>query len=136
MILVRNYLETILADLNQYSQVNRNHYEPYLALLFLFKPFSVDDVETRSLIQSLVNIDEVTEGLLRRDLEQCAILERGYIHGSTSMVISRFAWRVFGQDNLLRCQSQRHCEFMGTLMRFFPRYRHRILRVFSKHCVN
>ena len=78
--LVRKYLETILADLNQYSHINRNHYEPYLALLFLLKPFSVDDVETRSLIQTLANIDEVTEGLLRRDLEQCAILER---HGST-----------------------------------------------------
>ena len=63
MTLVRKYLETILADLNQYSHINRNHYEPYLALLFLFKPFSVDDVETRSLIQTLANIDEVTEGL-------------------------------------------------------------------------
>ncbi len=78
--LIWNYLETILADLNQYSQVNRNHYEPYLALLFLFKPFSVDDVETRLLIQSLMNIDKITERLLRRDLEQCTVLER---HGST-----------------------------------------------------
>ena len=78
--LVRNYLETILADLNQYNRINRNPYEPYLALLFLFKPFSVDDVKTRSLIQSLVNIDKIAERLLRRDLERCAVLER---HGST-----------------------------------------------------
>ena len=78
--LVRKYLDNILADLNQYSQINRNHYEPYLALLFLFKPFSIDDAETRLLIESLANIDELTQGFLRRDLEQYAILER---HGNT-----------------------------------------------------
>lgn len=78
--LVRKYLDTILADLNQYSQINRNHYEPYLALVFLFKPFSIDDAKNSSLIQSIADIDERTQRFLRRDLEQYVILER---HGST-----------------------------------------------------
>ena len=78
--LVRKYCHGILAELRNNNRVDCDLYEPYLALLFLLKPFSVDDDETRLLIQSLVNLDKVTEGLLRRDLEQCAVLER---HGST-----------------------------------------------------
>ena len=78
--LIRNYVKTILDELEQNDRVDRNQYEPYLALLFLLKPFAVSDDETRSLIRSLVNIDEAQEGFLLRDLEQCAVLER---HGDT-----------------------------------------------------
>ena len=78
--LVRNYLETILAELKQRDQIDFKIYEPYLALLYLLKPFSVSDTGIRSLIRSLVNIDEVQEGLVLRNLEQCAVLER---HGDT-----------------------------------------------------
>ena len=78
--LIRNYVKTILDELEQNDRVDRNQYEPYLALLFLLKPFAVSDDETRLLIRSLVKIDESQEGFLLRDLEQCAVLER---HGDT-----------------------------------------------------
>ena len=78
--LIKNYVQTILAELEQNDWIDRNQYEPYLALLFLLKPFAVSDDETRSLIRSLVKIDEAQEGFLLRDLEQCAVLER---HGDT-----------------------------------------------------
>ncbi len=78
--LIRNYIKTILTELEQSDLADRNQYEPYLALLFLLKPFAVSDDETRLLIRSLVNIDEAQEGFLLRDLEQCAVLER---HGDT-----------------------------------------------------
>ena len=78
--LIRNYIKTILTELEQSDLADRNQYEPYLALLFLLKPFAVSDDETRSLIRSLVKIDESQEGFLLRDLEQCAVLER---HGDT-----------------------------------------------------
>ena len=78
--LVRNYLETILADLNQYSHVNRSLHEPYLALLFLLKPFSVKDDETRSLIREFVDTNKRQERSLLKDLESCGVLER---HGDT-----------------------------------------------------
>ena len=78
--LVRNYFQTILNDLRGNNQVTANHYEPYLALLFLLKPFSVNDAQTRPLIRSLVNLDEVREGNLLKNLEQCNVLEH---HGDT-----------------------------------------------------
>ena len=78
--LIRDYLETILFELKQSNVVNRNLYEPYLALLFLLKPFNVSDDETGSLIRSLVDINKTQEKSLLRDLEQCAVLER---HGAT-----------------------------------------------------
>ena len=78
--LVRTYFKTILDELGRNSQVAANCYEPYLALLFLLKPFSVDDTQTRSLIRLLVNINEVREGYLLKNLEQCNVLEH---HGDT-----------------------------------------------------
>ena len=76
--LVRDYFATILNELK--NRVAPDCYQPYLALLFLLKPFSINDAETRSLIRNLVHINKVQEGLLLRDLEQCAVLER---HGDT-----------------------------------------------------
>ena len=78
--LIRDYLETILAELKQRDRIDFKIHEPYLALLYLLKPFTLSDDETRSLIRSLVNIDEFQEGVLLKDLEQCAVLER---HGDT-----------------------------------------------------
>ena len=78
--LVNDYLETILAELKRTNQPSLYCYEPYLALLYLLKPFSIHDVENRSLIRSIMNIDEVQEGHVLRHLEECAILER---HGAT-----------------------------------------------------
>ena len=78
--LIRDYLKNILAELKQHNGLDRKIYEPYLALLYLLKPFAVSDTGTRLLIRSLVNIDQSQEGVLLRDLEQCAILER---HGDT-----------------------------------------------------
>ncbi len=74
--LVRDYLDTILAELKQRDQIDFRIYEPYLALLYLLKRFSISDTGVRSLIRSLVNIDEVQVGLVLRNLERCAILER------------------------------------------------------------
>ena len=81
--LVKGYFETILAELKQNNQAPLYRYEPYLALLYLLKPFSITDVENRSLVRSIVNIDEVQEGYVLRHLEECAILER---HGDTLWV--------------------------------------------------
>ena len=79
--LIRDYLETILAGLKQRDEFNQKIYEPYLALLFLLKPFSLSDDEIRLLIRFFVNIhDESQEGVLLRELEQCAVLEQ---HGDT-----------------------------------------------------
>ena len=78
--LVRNYFQTILAELRQSNQVPLYRYEPYLALLFLLKPFTISDTQKRVLLRSLVNIDEVEEGIVLRDLEKSAVLER---HGDT-----------------------------------------------------
>ena len=78
--LVKGYFETILTEVKQTNQVALYRYEPYLALLYLLKPFSISNVEKRSLIRSIVNIDEVQEGFVLRHLEECAILER---HGDT-----------------------------------------------------
>ena len=75
--LIRGYFEKILHELDQ---VALDCYQSYLALLFLLKPFSINDIETRSLIRSLVNIDEVQEGHLLNDLEKCNVLEH---HGDT-----------------------------------------------------
>ena len=81
--LVRSYFDTILAELKQISQVDLYRYEPYLALLYLLKPYSITDVEKRSVFRLIVNIDEVQEGYILRHLEDCAILER---HGDTLWV--------------------------------------------------
>lgn len=81
--LVKDYFETILAELTQNNQVALYRYEPYLALLYLLKPFSITDDEHRSLVRSIVNIDEVQEGYVLRHLVECAILER---HGNTLWV--------------------------------------------------
>ena len=78
--LVRNYFQTILDELGRDNRVAANHYELYLALLFLLKPFSVNHNQTRLLIRSLVNIDEAREGYLLKNLEQCNVLEH---HGDT-----------------------------------------------------
>ena len=78
--LIKNYLKTILAELKQSNCVDRHLYEAYLALLFLLRPFAVNDAETRSLIRKLVDINEWQEGSLLKDLEDCAVLER---HGDT-----------------------------------------------------
>lgn len=78
--LIRDYLKDILAELNQHDGLDRKIYEPYLALLFLLKPFSLSDDEIRALIRDFVNIDVSQERILLRDLEQCAVLER---HGDT-----------------------------------------------------
>ena len=78
--LIRNYLKQILDELKQHDGLDRRIYEPYLVLLYLLKPFAVSDTETRSLIRSIVNIDEVEEGIILRDLEKCSVLER---HGDT-----------------------------------------------------
>ena len=75
--LIRGYFEKILHELDQ---VALDCYQSYLALLFLLKPFSINDIETRSLIRSLVNIDEVQEGDLLNNLEKCNVLEH---HGDT-----------------------------------------------------
>ena len=78
--LVRNYCHGILAELRNSDQVDCDLYEPYLALLFLLKPFVISDAETRLLIRSLMKIEETPEVHLLRGLEQCGILER---HGNT-----------------------------------------------------
>lgn len=78
--LIRDYLKNILAELKQHNGLDRKIYEPYLALLFLLKPFSLSDDEIRSLIRDFVNIDVSQEGILLRDLEGCAVLEQ---HGDT-----------------------------------------------------
>ena len=78
--LVRDYCHRILADLRISNQVDCNLYEPYLALLFLLKPFVISNAETRLLIRSLMKIDETQEVHLLRGLEQCGILEH---HGNT-----------------------------------------------------
>ena len=76
--LVKSYFKEILNDLR--GRVALNCYQLYLALLFLLKPFSANDAETRSLIRKLVDINEWQEGFLLTDLEECAVLER---HGDT-----------------------------------------------------
>ena len=73
--LIRNYVQTILHDLGGNNQVTADHYEPYLALLFLLKPFYVNDNQTRSFIRSYVDIDEFQEQHLLKNLEQCNVLE-------------------------------------------------------------
>ena len=78
--LIRDYLKNILAELKQHDGFDQKIYEPYLALLFLLKPFSLNDDEIRLLIKSFVNIDDFQEGILLRDLEGCAVLEQ---HGDT-----------------------------------------------------
>lgn len=79
--LIRDYLETILAELKQHEGVDQKIYEPYLALLFLLKPFSLnDDDEIKSLIKSSVDIDKSQQAFLLRDLEECGVLEK---HGDT-----------------------------------------------------
>ena len=80
--LIKDYLKNILAELKQHNGLDRKIYEPYLALLYLLKPFAVSDDETRSLIRSFpfLEINKPQEGILLRDLEQCAVLER---HGDT-----------------------------------------------------
>ena len=75
--LIRDYFEKILKELDQ---IALDRYQSYLALLFLLKPFSINDIETRSLIRSLVNIDEAQEGHLLNDLEKYNVLEH---HGDT-----------------------------------------------------
>ena len=76
--LVKNYLKEILSDLR--SQVAFDCYQLYLALLFLLKPFSVNDGETRLLIREFVDINKRQEGSLLIELESCGVLER---HGDT-----------------------------------------------------
>ena len=75
--LARDYLEEILYKLDS---VALDCYQLYLALLFLLKPFSINDSQTRFLIRSLVNINEVQEINLLKDLEKCNVLES---HGDT-----------------------------------------------------
>ena len=78
--LVRKYCHGILAELRNNDRVDCDLYEPYLALLFLLKPFDISDAETRLLIRSLIKIEETPEVHLLRGLEQCGILEH---HGNT-----------------------------------------------------
>ncbi len=80
--LIGDYLKNILAELKQQNRLDRTIYEPYLALLYLLKPFATSDNETKSLIRSFpfLEINKPQEGVLLRDLEQCAVLER---HGDT-----------------------------------------------------
>ena len=80
--LIGDYLKNILAELKQQNGLDRTIYEPYLALLYLLKPFATSDNETKSLIRSFpfLEINKPQEGVLLRDLEQCAVLER---HGDT-----------------------------------------------------
>ena len=75
--LIRDYFEKILKELDQ---VALDCYQSYLALLFLLKPFSINDTQTRSLIRSLVHIDKAQEGGLLIDLVKCNVLEH---HGDT-----------------------------------------------------
>ena len=78
--LIRAYLRNILAELKRHDGFDQKIYEPYLALLFLLKPFSLSNDEIRSLIRDFVNIDVSQEGILLRNLEGCAVLEQ---HGDT-----------------------------------------------------
>lgn len=75
--LVKDYVEKILYEL---PREDLDRYQLYIALLFLLKPFSVKDIQTRSLTRSLVNIDEIQEINLLKNLEKCNVLER---HGDT-----------------------------------------------------
>lgn len=78
--LIRDYLKKILADLKQHDGFDQTIYEPYLALLFLLKPFSLNDDEIKSLIKCYVDINKSQERFLLRDLEECGVLEK---HGDT-----------------------------------------------------
>ena len=74
--LVRNYFQTILNESGGNNQVDADRHEPYLALLFLLRPFSVNDTQTISLIRSLVDIDEIRSRYLLKIFEQYNILEK------------------------------------------------------------
>ncbi len=74
--LVRNYLRTILNESGGDNQVDADRHEAYLALLFLLRPFSVNDTQTISLISLLVDIDEIQARYLLRIFEQYNILEK------------------------------------------------------------
>ena len=74
--LVRNYLQTILNESGANNQADTDRHEPYLALLFLLRPFSVNDTQTISLIRSLVAIDEIQARYLLKIFEQYNILEK------------------------------------------------------------
>lgn len=76
--LVENYLAEILSDIQ--SGDSLDYYQPFLAFLFLLKPFSVNDDETRSLIREFVDINKRQERSLLKDLKSCGVLER---HGDT-----------------------------------------------------
>ena len=76
--LVENYLTEILSDIQ--SGDSLDYYQPFLAFLFLLKPFSVKDDETRSLIREFVDTNKRQEKSLLKDLESCGVLER---HGNT-----------------------------------------------------
>ena len=56
-------------------------YEPYLALLFLLKPFSLnDDNKIRLLLKPDVEINKCQAMCLLGDLKECGVLEQ---HGDT-----------------------------------------------------
>ena len=74
--LVRNYLRTILNESGGDNQVDADRHEAYLALLFLLRPFSVNDTQTISLISSLVDIDKIQARYLLKIFEQYNILEK------------------------------------------------------------
>ena len=74
--LVRNYFQTILNESGGDNQVDAGRHEAYLALLFLLRPFSVNDTQTISLISSLVDIDEIQARYLLKIFEQYNILEK------------------------------------------------------------
>ena len=74
--LVRNYFQTILNESGGNNQVDADRHELYLALLFLLRPFSVNDTQTISLIRSLVGIDEIQARYLLKIFEQYNILEK------------------------------------------------------------
>ena len=74
--LVRKYLQTILNESGANNQVDADRHEPYLALLFLLRPFSANDTQTISLIRSLLDIDEIQAKYLLKNFEQYNILEK------------------------------------------------------------
>ncbi len=74
--LVRNYFQTILNKSGGNNQVDADRHEPYLALLFLLRPFSVNDTQTISLIRSLLDIDEIPAKYFLKNFEQYNILEK------------------------------------------------------------
>ena len=79
--LISSYFQQILVELKQSkSDISLIRYEPFLALVFLLRPFSIYDTEARALTRKTVGIDEVQEGFILRDLEKNGILER---HGGT-----------------------------------------------------